>query len=206
MILIKVLFIYHMKKIIKKIFIQFITLLLLVSSEFLFIGINTSVSYEKISSDQILKIINNKRIKADVYPLLINKKLTEAANNKAQYLIDNKIFEHNSNNKKFSDWAKESGYTYSFIGENLAENFKTSDGVVEAWLKSENHKKNLLNKNFTETGISIVESNGRIVIVQIFGRPGSSPLLPEQIIKNNISENIIQRDHKFKIYYILNLA
>lgn len=185
---------------------KYALLLIIIGANFLFTNINTSIAYEKISSDQILKIINSKRIENGSSPLSVNNKLIIASNNKAKYLIENKTFEHNSKNKKFSDWAKESGYEYSFIGENLAENFKTSDAVIEAWLKSESHKENLLNKNFTETGISVAELDGRIVVVQIFGRPRTYSLPLEKTIKNHISENMIKIDEKLEIQIISNLS
>lgn len=195
-----------MKKIINKILIKFTALLIITSTGLLFININTVVAYEKVSADKILELVNKERIKNNSNSLKINNDLVRAAQNKAKFLSENNVFEHDTQNKKFSDWIKESGYNYSFIGENLAENFIDSKSTVDAWLKSESHKENMLNKNFTETGIAVVQKNNRIIIVQIFGRPISKELSLEKTIKNHISENIIKSNFNFKIEIESNLS
>ncbi|MDD4290512.1 MAG: CAP domain-containing protein [Patescibacteria group bacterium] len=195
-----------MKKFIKKILIKFTALLVITSVGFLFIDINSVIAYEKVSTDKIFELVNKERIKNNTSPLKINSNLVRAANNKAKFLIDNNTFEHNTQNKKFSDWIKESGYNYSFIGENLAENFFDSKSAIVAWLESESHKENMLNKNFTETGIAIIQKNNRIIIVQIFGRPISKELSLEKTIKEHISENILKSNSKFKIKILSNFS
>lgn len=195
-----------MKKSIKKILIKLTTLLVITSTSFLFINVSTVTAYEKISRDKIFELVNKERIKNNASPLKINDDLARAADNKAKFLIENNIFEHNTQNKKFSDWIKESGYNYSFIGENLAENFVDSKSTIEAWLESESHKENMLNKNFTETGIAVVQKNNRIIIVQIFGRPISKELSLEKTIKEHISENILKSNSKFQIEILSNFS
>ena len=173
---------------------------------FLFLHTDVAMAYSNIHPEKIIELVNKERINNNSQSLRINKQLMEAANNKAKYLIDNNIFEHNSNNKKFSDWVKEVDYDYSFIGENLAENFKNSETAVNAWLNSPSHKENMLNNNFTETGVAVIQKNNRIIVVQIFGRPISKQLPIEKTIKNHISENILKIDAKYKIQIVSNLS
>lgn len=205
--MIKVLFcLKTMKKILKKIFIKLTALLVITSTCLFFTGINTAVAYDNISSNKILELVNKERINNNSKPLRTNNELMKAAHNKAQYLIDNNVFEHNSNNKQFSQWIKESGYNYSFIGENLAENFKDNDSTIKAWLESSSHKENMLNNNFTETGIAVIQKNNRIIVVQIFGRPISKELSLDKTIKNHISENIIKVNSNLEISIVSNFS
>ncbi|HNZ86136.1 MAG TPA: CAP domain-containing protein [bacterium] len=186
--------------------IKFTALFLIVNMMFLFLHTDVAMAYSNIHPEKIIELVNKERINNNSQSLRINKQLMEAANNKAKYLIDNNIFEHNSNNKKFSDWVKEVDYDYSFIGENLAENFKNSETAVNAWLNSPSHKENMLNNNFTETGVAVIQKNNRIIVVQIFGRPISKQLPIEKTIKNHISENILKIDAKYKIQIVSNLS
>ena len=64
----------------------------------------------------------------------------------------------------------------------------------------------MLNNNFTETGVAVIQKNNRIIVVQIFGRPISKQLPIEKTIKNHISENILKIDAKYKIQIVSNLS
>lgn len=59
--------------------------------------------------------------------------------------------------------------------ENLAVDFSDSEDIQRAWMNSEKHRENVLNKDFIEVGIGIAQGllNGRntIFVVQEFGTP-----------------------------------
>ena len=66
-----------------------------------------------------------------------------------------------------------SGYVWSVSAENVAAGF-TAANVVEAWLKSAGHCRNIMNPVFTETGVRFVSTpRGEYssVETQTFGRP-----------------------------------
>lgn len=196
-------------KIIFMLVMKIFLILLIISTQWLYLGqVNIVVAKENISSTQIFKLINKERARANVSPLTLNNKLIQAAKNKAKDLAEKKYFDHNSpEGKQFSSWIKETDYKYSFIGENLAINFQTEEAVINAWMKSSSHKENILEENFTETGIAIATNNeGKIIIVQIFGRPESDPITLEQTIKNHISEFIIYSTQENYINKNLNIA
>jgi uncharacterized protein YkwD len=61
---------------------------------------------------------------------------------------------------------------YRAAGENLAYGFKTPEAVVNAWMNSEGHKKNILDPDFSYIGIGYyVNENGRIYCSQFFYTP-----------------------------------
>jgi hypothetical protein len=67
------------------------------------------------------------------------------------------------------------GYKYKYAGENLARDFPDAASAVNAWMNSPSHKENILNSNYSEIGIGVVEGNlagaDTTIIVQFFGAP-----------------------------------
>jgi hypothetical protein len=65
------------------------------------------------------------------------------------------------------------GYKYKYAGENLARDFSDASSAVNAWMNSPTHKENILNPNYKEIGIGVVEGNlagaDTTIIVQFFG-------------------------------------
>ncbi len=174
----------NIKKIIKTIVILFV-----ISTELFFFNIiNMAIAEPNISERAIFELVNKERIKNNITPLTFNDKLTQSAINKVKDLVENNYFNHSSEDgKTFSSWIKETGYEYSFIGENLAKDFSNNESIIKAWFKSPGHKENILNRNFTETGIAVYDN----VVVQIFGRPELMPLSLEKTIGDHLSENFI---------------
>lgn len=147
-----------------------------------------------ITDENIINITNKERIKENLSPLTANQLLSKAAYDKAQAIINSQKFGHNIIGEKFSHWIKESGYQYSYIGENLAVDFYTNEGIMKAWLKSPTHRKNILNEKFSEIGVAVVSGNldGKetTLVVQIFGQPLTIPLVsPGGTLKPSALEN-----------------
>ncbi len=154
-----------------------------------------------ITPEKIIELTNNIRADNDLNPLTANQYLIKAANEKAQSIFREQDFAHNIGDKKFSAWVKDAGYDYVYVGENLAINFTESEDIVEAWMQSSLHKKNLLNAEFEEIGVATVkgafEGSEAILVVQLFGTPvyridrlaasGFDPALDGLYAANNIA-------------------
>lgn len=146
------------------------------SAMFVGIFLLPQVAYlSTITPEKLIELTNQERTAAGMNSLTANQLLTQAALIKAQTIIDTNTFSHTINNKKFSAWVRDTGYNYSYVGENLAIDFTTSEGVMEAWENSPLHKKNLLNPYYKEIGISAVggkfQGQDTTVVVQVFGTP-----------------------------------
>jgi len=142
----------------------------------IFLLLSSPTAYlSDITPQKIIELTNKERQKRNIKPLTANQLLTKAAYQKAKDIFKSQSFQHNINNKKFSLWIKEVGYQYIYVGENLAIDFYTSEGVINAWLKSPTHRENLLNPNFQEIGVAVIdgkfEGHDAILVVQIFGTP-----------------------------------
>ncbi|MBC7914117.1 MAG: CAP domain-containing protein [Pyrinomonadaceae bacterium] len=124
------------------------------------------VDFEK----EFLKRINKARAEGckcgDTYmpaaePLTWNTQLQLSALGHAQDMARNKYFNHVSKNgAKIKDRITASGYTHEgfqtfTIGENIAYNQRTIKEVMQGWLNSPLHCKNLMNPAFKEVGIAM---------------------------------------------------
>ncbi len=87
--------------------------------------------------------------------------------------------------------AKDVGYQYLTLGENLAlGNFAGDQGVVDAWMHSPGHRANILNIHYTEIGVAVGKGNFKgdtvWIAVQVFGRPASDCPAPDANLKTQI--------------------
>lgn len=129
-----------------------------------------------ISPEKVIEATNQKRGEKGLAPLTINTKLNEAAQRKAGDMFAFDYWAHTSPSGR-NPWTffQEVGYKYIYAGENLARDFQDSGSVVEAWMNSPSHRDNLLNPNYKEIGLAVVNGtlNGveTTLVVQLFGTP-----------------------------------
>ena len=79
-------------------------------------------------------------------------------------------------------WPKiiAAGYSpYKILGENLAIDFSTAEGMVKAWIDSPSHRDNLLHSDFVDQGLAAVfgDYQGRYTntTASLFGALAGSP-------------------------------
>lgn len=140
-----------------------------------------------ITPPAVIDLTNDKRQEHGLSPLQADQYLAKAARLKAKTILEEQTFKHELNNKKFFYWIDQTPYQYEYAGENLAIDFQRTENIVQAWMDSAPHRKNILNSHYKDIGIAVVEGefNGHksTVVVQMLGRsrPGSD--LSEQIPK-----------------------
>ncbi len=128
-----------------------------------------------ININVLLEETNKIRAQKGLKALVTNKKLSDAAYQKAQHMFKNNYWAHIAPNGT-EPWyfILNQQYDYSYAGENLAKNFNNSRDVVEAWYKSPSHRENLLNSNYDDVGFAVVngvlEGYETTLVVQMFGR------------------------------------
>ncbi|MSU60390.1 MAG: CAP domain-containing protein [Candidatus Staskawiczbacteria bacterium] len=146
----------------------------------LFLPFSKNIFFADITRIDLLNLLNENREANGLNPLTESTTLNEAAKLKAQDMIANGYFSHESPSEVSPwFWFKKAGYVYKYAGENLAVGFADSNVVYNAWFNSSSHKDNLLNKNYKEVGTAIVQGfgpNGSIVVVQLFGSPLTAPV------------------------------
>ena len=118
---------------------------------------------------KILELINTERTNNGLNPLQIDDDLQNIVRIKAQDMIDNDYFAHESPTYGSPfEMMKSNGITYKTAGENIAGN-SDNKKAVEAWMNSESHRNNILNNSYNYTGVAVVSSSkyGKI-FVQMF--------------------------------------
>ncbi|MBI4050467.1 MAG: hypothetical protein HY396_00625 [Candidatus Doudnabacteria bacterium] len=108
-----------------------------------------------VESDVLMSLINQERSQRNVGELITHSSLLTAATQKSQDMIDRDYFAHIDPDGNYV-WPKivAAGYTpYRILGENLAVDFPTSEGMVKAWIDSPTHRANLLHPDFVDQGL-----------------------------------------------------
>lgn len=127
---------------------------------------NTGVDYE---SEVLLDLVNELRKSNGVPELRYNAELSKVAYDKAKDMVEKNYFSHQavSYGSPF-EMMKCYGIIFTKAAENIAGN-QTVEGAFYAWTSSADHKANILNEEYTDTGIGIYQSPvyGKIV-VQMF--------------------------------------
>ncbi|MDP3882827.1 MAG: CAP domain-containing protein [Candidatus Staskawiczbacteria bacterium] len=150
-----------------------------------------------ISKNELITFVNHSREAVGLNQLAESDKLDEAAYLKAQNMVQNQYFDHTSPTGVSPwYWFSKTGYDYKYAGENLAIGFFDSKEVYNAWLLSSSHRENILNPNYTEIGIAVVDrfgNNNTTVVVQLFGSPKNNMVLTKNSLTvNNNNDNVSQ--------------
>ena len=117
----------------------------------------------------ILKYVNEDRLAHGLSPLQMNQLESSLASKHSLDMSVGKVkFGHDGFNARAKTIQKALGSTE--VGENVAEGSMTAREVVDGWLHSPGHKKNI-EGNFTLTGIGYASNKkGDIYFTQIFSR------------------------------------
>ena len=127
----------------------------------------TVKTQQEAFSEEVLKLVNAERAKVGAGKLRINTNLGKAANKRAVELYT-KFSHTRPNNSQWYTVLKEYNVSYSACAENIAYNYDTPKEVVQGWMKSAGHKKNILNPKYTKIGIGYYQNGDRVYWVQLF--------------------------------------
>ena len=122
----------------------------------------------------IFDLVNAERRKKRLDQLVWDDDLAKLARNYSRKMARENFFDHyDSNGSNVIDRASSARIKgWRKIGENLfycegIENF--SSFAVRGWLKSPSHRKNMLDRDWTDTGIGAARArDGRIYVTQVF--------------------------------------
>lgn len=141
-------------------------------------GTNTGTSNGTTNStltadeQETFNIINKQRTNNGLQALKIDNEVQTVARVKAQDMVNNNYFSHNSPTYGTPfEMLNKYKVSYKTAGENIAGNSSNSAAVI-AWMNSSGHKANILNSNFNYTGIGVVKSNkyGKIYVQMFIGK------------------------------------
>lgn len=105
----------------------------------------------------VLELVNAERSKAGKSPLTLNSSLCDVAQLRADEIVQS--FSHTRPNGTSCFTAiQEAGISYGALGENIAAGQSTPASVMDSWMNSDGHRKNILSGDFTSIGIGYVNS------------------------------------------------
>lgn len=133
-----------------------------------------SARASEITPESVVMLTNKAREAQGFKPLSINDHLTQAAQAKAEDMSLYGYFAHTSPNGITPwHWISQSGYNYSYAGENLAIHFTSVEDQERAWMDSVKHRENILNPKYKDIGVAVVtvfdKGEPMILTVQMFG-------------------------------------
>jgi len=181
-----------MVSIIKKVTLVAAIFFLLFFSYQLYLEDYQPVAEKELEYQQIIYYTNQQRKQLNLPSLRENVLLNQAAEMKAEDILNHQYFAHVSpSGAEASDLVNYVGYKYIFVAENLIlGNYNSEEDMVQAWMDSPGHRENIVNDQIKDIGVSLIkgeyEGSTVWVGVQIFGRPENDCFPPSATIKQEI--------------------
>ncbi|WHY78812.1 CAP domain-containing protein [Neobacillus sp. WH10] len=108
---------------------------------------------------QVINLTNAQRSKNGLPALKADTQLNGIAQKKSVDMQQKNYFSHTSPTYGSPfDMMRDFGVTYKSAGENIAQGQRTPQEVVNSWMNSEGHRKNILSSNFTHIGVGFEET------------------------------------------------
>ncbi|MFN3652477.1 MAG: CAP domain-containing protein [Armatimonadota bacterium] len=124
---------------------------------------------------QVVKLINKERKKKKRSALKNNNAMAKISRRYSKQMNEENFFSHVSpDGEDMTDRFANAGVGWSWIGENLYWTTNPNDlakNAVRAWMNSPVHRENIMNRNFSETGVGIHLKDGRYMFTQVFRAP-----------------------------------
>ncbi|MBU8907939.1 CAP domain-containing protein [Desertibacillus haloalkaliphilus] len=108
---------------------------------------------------QVIELTNAERRNNGLSELQAHQSLSSIARKKSQDMQQNDYFSHTSPTYGSPfDMIRDGGVSYQSAAENIAQGQPSAEQVVQSWMNSEGHRKNILNGEFTHIGVGYDET------------------------------------------------
>jgi len=102
----------------------------------------------------VVKYTNTERAKAGLPALTTNNLLNQAAQTHSQKMATQDFYDHQGEDGKWhDDRITATGYDADYSSENIAAGQTTPKQVVESWMSSSGHRRNILSPEVTQIGV-----------------------------------------------------
>lgn len=132
---------------------------------------------EAVDPQAVVDEMNVHRRRHGLPPLRLQAELTRAAGDRISDMFARRYFDHTSpDGRSPFERATARGYRYLAIGENLAYGQRSAREVVDAWMRSRGHRKNILGRDYEDCGIAVQAGSpvrgraGGFTFVALYGR------------------------------------
>ena len=117
---------------------------------------------------RVFELTNMERINRGIAPLAWNPSLAQAARLHSEDMSENGFMCHmGSDDSSPMDRMERVGFRFMRAAENVAFGQRTPEQVIEAWMDSDGHRRNILDPNLTEIGVGFYDYSW----TQKFGTP-----------------------------------
>ncbi|MFB7176075.1 CAP domain-containing protein [Streptomyces sp. NPDC056254] len=122
------------------------------------------------TSAEVVALTNQARASAGCSALRINEKLTAVAVDHSHDMAVHSTMSHRGSDGSDSALrVTRAKYDWIAYGENVAYGYSTGQQVVDAWMNSPGHRKNILDCSFKEIGVGHAQPGN--YWTQMFGSP-----------------------------------
>lgn len=140
------------------------------------VEVSTGMGCREVFSSSIIANVNKIRENNNAAALTENDVLMKIAQMKADDMAKRGYFSHDTP-EGYTPWywLDQAYFPYSDAGENLAISFNNAEDVTAAWVDSPEHRKNILNDVYTETGVGIAigkyQGKETTFVVELYIKP-----------------------------------
>lgn len=109
--------------------------------------------------EEMLRQVNRVRAQAGVRPLRINPKLMRSAQDHSEDQAYMRHMSHvGSDGSTISTRARDVGYRFGAIAENVAAGQRSVGQVMQDWIQSPGHYENLVNRRYQDFGAGMANN------------------------------------------------
>ncbi|MBQ3265954.1 MAG: CAP domain-containing protein [Ruminococcus sp.] len=116
---------------------------------------------------EVLRLVNAERAAYGLSPLSMDDGAVQVAHLRAKEIVQSFSHTRPDGSSCFTA-AKEFGVSYRTAGENIAYGYPSPQQVMNGWMNSEGHRRNILSASFSKVGIGCYESRGVLFWSQFF--------------------------------------
>lgn len=107
-------------------------------------------------AEATLAAINAERSQRGMAPLSPDPRLTAAAQTHAcDSAARNQMSHRGSDGSNIGNRVERKGYRYRHIAENVAAGYRNPASVLQGWMESSGHRRNILTRNARDAGIGL---------------------------------------------------
>lgn len=122
---------------------------------------------------QVVDLVNDERAAAGCGPLTVDSRLVAAARAHSADMAARNYFDHTTpEGVTFAQRITQAGFAWSSAAENIAAGYRDPQSVMDGWMRSDGHRRNILNCRLTHIGVGLAyDANNRPYWTQDFATP-----------------------------------
>ena len=121
---------------------------------------------------RVVTLTNNRRRRHGCNNLTQNNALNEAAQTHTRKMANRNTLSHDlPGEPSLGTRVRRAGYAWTMVAENIAAGYATPAAVLQGWMSSSAHRRNILNCRYRHIGVGyVVSDRGTPYWTQVFGR------------------------------------